>query len=189
MLILSNVTIYMICTRYLLLASFLLLFSGCAELQYYGHAISGQLDVISKRRPIADVIEDPSTKPEVTEKLKAVERMHDFAISDLSLPDSDSFRSYSDVGRDYVLWNVFATPELSLETKQWCYPFLGCLGYRSNFEKAYAESIAKELEQEGWDVHIASSPAYSTRGFFADPVLVQCYVSMILPWREFCSMN
>jgi len=144
--------------------------SGCAELQYYGHAISGQFDVLSKRRPISEVLEDPATKTDVVEKLKAVERMHAFAINDLSLPDSDSFRSYSDVGRDYVLWNIFATPELSLATKQWCYPFLGCLDYRSYFEKAYAESIATELEKEGWDVHIASSPAYSTRGFFADPV-------------------
>jgi len=145
-------------------------FSGCAELQYYGHAISGQLEVMSKRRSISEVIEDPDTKPVVVKKLKSVERMHAFAISDLSLPDSDSFRSYSDVERDYVLWNVFATPELSLAAKQWCYPFFGCLNYRSYFEKAYAESIANELEQEGWDVHIAPSPAYSTRGFFADPI-------------------
>jgi len=156
--------------RYLLLSFFILLLSGCAELQYYGHAVSGQLDVLSKRKPIADVLEDPSTKPFVKEKLKIVERMHDFAINDLHLPDSDSFRGYSDVERDYVLWNVFATPELSLETKQWCYPILGCLGYRSYFQKSYAESIAKQLEQEGWDVHVAASPAYSTRGFFADPI-------------------
>ncbi len=160
----------MLCTRYFLLSLVFLLLSGCAELQYYGHAISGQLDVLSKRRPIPEVIKDPETKPEVVQKLKAVERMHDFAISDLSLPDSDSFRSYSDLGRPYVLWNVFATPELSLQTKQWCYPFFGCLGYRSYFAKAYAESVALELEQEGWDVHIAPSPAYSTRGFFSDPI-------------------
>jgi len=160
----------MFAIRHLLLPVFLLLLSGCAELQYYGHAISGQLDVLSKSRPINEVHEDPSTEAEVSEKLKAVQRMHEFAIRDLSLPDSDSFRSYSDVERDYVLWNVFATPELALTTKQWCYPFLGCLGYRSYFEKAYAESVAKELKEEGWDVHIAPSPAYSTRGFFADPI-------------------
>ena len=147
-----------------------LLLSGCAELQYYGHAFSGELDVLSKRRPIPEVIDDPDTAPEVAEKLKFVERAHDFAISDLSLPDSDSFRSYSDVGRPYVLWNVFATPELSLATKQWCYPFFGCLGYRSYFDKAYAESVAMELQQQGWDVHVAPSPAYSTRGFFTDPI-------------------
>jgi len=147
-----------------------LLVSGCAELQYYGHAFSGQLEVISKRKPIADVIKDPDTEPKVIQKLRFVERAHDFAISDLNLPDSDSFRSYSDLERDYVLWNVFATPELSLNTKQWCYPFLGCLGYRSYFEKAYAESVAIELEQAGWDVYVAASPAYSTRGFFSDPI-------------------
>ena len=147
-----------------------LFLSGCAELQYYGHAVSGQLDVLSKRRPIIEVLEDPTTQPEVREKLQNIERMHDFAIKDLSLPDSDSFRSYSDVERNYVLWNVFATPELSLVTKEWCYPFLGCLNYRSYFAKAYAELVAKELAAEGWDVHIAPSPAYSTRGFFADPI-------------------
>ena len=160
----------MLCTRHLLLSLFLLLLSGCAELQYYGHAISGQLEVLSKRRPITEVIEDPSTAPEVSKKLKDVERMHIFAIEHLALPDSDSFRSYSDVGRQYVLWNVFATPELSLATRQWCYLFLGCLDYRSYFDKDYAEAVAEELEQQGWDVHIAPSPAYSTRGFFADPV-------------------
>jgi len=157
-------------TRHLLLSLLLLLLCGCAELQYYGHAVSGQLDVLSKRRPIPEVLEDPSTKPEVREKLQNIERMHDFAVKDLSLPDSASFRSYSDVERNYVLWNVFATPELSLATKQWCYPFLGCVGYRSYFIKAYAESIAKSLEEKGWDVHIAPSPAYSTRGYFADPI-------------------
>ena len=160
----------MFLTRYFLIALTFLLLGGCAELQYYGHAVSGQLDVLSKRRAISEVIKDPGTKPEVVLKLKAVERMHDFAISDLALPDSESFRSYADVGRPYVLWNVFATPKLSLQTKQWCYPFLGCLGYRSYFQKAYAESIAMELEQQGWDVHVAPSPAYSTRGFFADPI-------------------
>jgi len=156
--------------RLLLIFIISVLLSGCAELQYYGHAFSGQLDVLSKRRPIQEVIEDPNTKPDVVQKLKVVEQMHDFAVSDLALPDSDSFRSYSDLGRDYVLWNIFATPELSLETKQWCYPFFGCVGYRSYFEKAYADSIASELEQQGWDVHVAPSPAYSTRGFFADPI-------------------
>lgn len=156
--------------RLLLVFILLVVLNGCAELKYYGHAASGQFEVISKRRPIPEVIEDPNTKPEVIEKLKAVERMHDFAINELHLPDSDSFRSYSDLGRPYVLWNVFATPELSLATKQWCYPFFGCLGYRSYFAKAYAESVALELEQQGWDVHIAPSPAYSTRGFFADPI-------------------
>lgn len=156
--------------RHLLLPLIIVLLSGCAELQYYGHAISGQLEVLSKSRPIPEVIEDPATSIEVRQKLKAVERMHDFAISDLFLPDSDSFRSYSDLGRDYVLWNVFATPELSLDTKQWCYPFLGCLNYRSYFDEAYAELIAQQLKEEGWDVHIAPSPAYSTRGFFADPI-------------------
>jgi len=148
----------------------LLMLNGCAELQYYGHAVSGQLEVIDKRRPIPAVIADPATDDVVRDRLKYIEQAHTFAIRHLHLPDSDSFRSYSDVGRPYVLWNVFATPELSLDTKQWCYPFLGCLGYRSYFNETCAQAVATQLANEGWDVHIARSPAYSTRGFFADPV-------------------
>ena len=146
------------------------LLGGCAELQYYGHAASGQIEVLSKRRPIPEVIADPKTDTTVRQRLEYIEQAHAFAINELYLPDSDSFRSYSDVGRPYVLWNVFATPELSLKNKQWCYPVLGCLGYRSYFNEAYAQAIAKQLMNEGWDVHIARSPAYSTRGFFADPI-------------------
>jgi len=146
------------------------LLGGCAELQYYGHAVSGQLEVLEKRRPIPEVIADPATTSDVKQRLEYIEQAHAFAIKELYLPDSDSFRSYSDVERQYVLWNVFATPELSLQTKQWCYPVLGCLGYRSYFNEAYAQTVAKQLVTEGWDVHIARSPAYSTRGFFADPV-------------------
>jgi len=148
----------------------LLMLGGCAELQYYGHAVSGQLEVIDKRRPIPEVIADPDTASHVRQRLEYIEQAHEFAIRELQLPDSDSFRSYSDVGRPYVLWNVFATPELSLDTKQWCYPFLGCLGYRSYFNNDYAKEVAGQLAEQGWDVHIANSPAYSTRGFFADPV-------------------
>ena len=148
----------------------MVLLGGCAELQYYGHAVSGQLEVLDKRRPIPEVIADPTTEPAVRKRLEYIEQAHAFAISELQLPDSDSFRSYSDIGRPYVLWNVFATPELSLQTKQWCYPLLGCLGYRSYFRKAYAQEVARQLAEQGWDVHIANSPAYSTRGFFADPI-------------------
>lgn len=147
-----------------------LLLGGCAELTYYGHAAAGQFEVISNRRPISEVIADPQTPAPVRERLEYIERAHDFAIEKLYLPDSDSFRSYSDVGRRYVLWNVFATPELSLQQKQWCYPFFGCQGYRVFFNEQYAHEIANELKAEGWDVYVASSPAYSTRGWFSDPV-------------------
>ncbi len=155
---------------FLLLIVASLMLGGCAELAYYGHAAAGQLEVISNRRPIPEVIVDPETPEAVRDRLQYIERAHDFAISELHLPDSESYRSYSDVGRRYVLWNVFATPELSLQQKQWCYPFFGCQGYRAFFDEEYAHDVAEELQAEGWDVYVASSPAYSTRGWFADPI-------------------
>lgn len=155
---------------YMLLLVTSLLLGGCAELSYYGHAVSGQLEVIANRKPIPAVIADSQTEPGVRERLQYIEQAHDFAIRELDLPDSDSYRSYSDVGRRYVLWNVFATPELSLQQKQWCYPFFGCLGYRAFFDEQYAQEVAAELKAAGWDVYVAPSPAYSTRGWFADPI-------------------
>lgn len=153
-----------------LLLAVSLLLGGCAELSYYGHAAAGQFEVISNRRAIPEVIADPQTPVAVRDRLQYVEQAHDFAINELHLPDSDSYRSYSDVGRRYVLWNVFATPELSLQQKQWCYPFFGCQGYRAFFSEQYADEVAAELKTEGWDVYVAPSPAYSTRGWFADPI-------------------
>jgi len=156
--------------RLLILTFFLLLLTGCAELQYYGHAVVGQLEVVSQRRPIAEVVADPITSDKTRQQLIYIEKAHDYAIDELILPDSDSFRSYSDVGRRYVLWNVFATPTLSLTPKKWCYLFVGCLSYRSYFNHDYAKQVAVELEDKGWDVYIAPSPAYSTRGLFSDPI-------------------
>lgn len=155
---------------YMLLLTPSLLLSGCAELAYYGHAAVGQLEVINNRRPIPEVIADPKTPEPVRERLEYIERAHEFAIRELHLPDSESYRSYSDVGRRYVLWNVFATPEFSLQQKQWCYPFFGCQGYRAFFNEQYAHELADELQAEGWDVYVAPSPAYSTLGWFDDPI-------------------
>ena len=157
-------------SAYMLLLITSLSLGGCAELAYYGHAAAGQFEVIQNRRTIPEVIADPETPASVRERLEYIERAHDFAIAKLYLPDSESYRSYSDVGRSYVLWNVFATPEFSLKQKQWCYPFFGCQGYRAFFNEDYAQEIAAELQAEGWDVYVAPSPAYSTRGWFADPV-------------------
>jgi predicted aminopeptidase len=154
----------------IILVAATIVLGGCAELSYYGHAAAGQFEVIHNRRPIPEVIADPQTSTSVRERLQYIEQAHEFAIRELHLPDSDSYRSYSDVGRPYVLWNVFATQELSLQQKQWCYPFLGCQAYRAFFNEQYAHELAAELQAQGWDVYVAPSPAYSTRGWFADPI-------------------
>jgi predicted aminopeptidase len=153
--------------RTLILALCLLSCSGC----YYAQAARGQLDVMSKRQPIDEIIAVEATPEELSRRLELVMEARQFAVDELYLPDNDSYRSYADLGRDYVVWNVFAAPEFSLEAKTWCFPIAGCVGYRGYFSEAAAVKKAEQLREDGYDVLVGGIPAYSTLGKFDDPVL------------------
>jgi predicted aminopeptidase len=155
------------CCRSLILGCVVLSLSGC----YYMQAARGQLDVMSKREPIDDLIEAPDTPEDLAQRLQLVSDARQFSIDELLLPDNDSYRSYADLGRDYVVWNVFAAPEFSLEPKTWCFPVAGCVGYRGYFSEDAARRKADQLREDGFDVAVGGVPAYSTLGRFADPVL------------------
>lgn len=157
--------------RSLLVALSLLFAAGCSSLGYYGQAVSGQFEVYRRSRPVAEVLADPAIEPKLKEKLAAVQRIRDFASRELGLPDNASYRVYADLGRRYVLWNVFATPELSLEPLTWCFPVSGCVAYRGYFSREAAEAYAAELRAAGYDVHVGGVTAYSTLGWFSDPLL------------------
>jgi len=144
--------------------------SGCATLGYYGHAASGQLDILAARQPIDELLSRTDTDPGLRKRLERVRQIRRYAVESLKLPDSGSFSSYVDLHRPHVLWNVFATPELSLEAKRWCYPFFGCISYRSYFDQQQAETYAAELANQGLDVYVGAVAAYSTIGWFDDPV-------------------
>ena len=150
----------------LLVLAFALL-EGC----YYMQAFSGQMEVLRKRRPVSEVIADESMDEELRERLKMVQDAREFAVDQLLLPENGSYRSYTDLERDYVVWNVFAAPEFSLTPKQWCYPVAGCVAYRGYFAEEKAASKAGKLEKDGYDVFVGGVPAYSTLGRFDDPVL------------------
>lgn len=145
--------------------------AGCASPVYYFHAVSGQLEILNKRRPVEEVLRDPATAPRTREQLELVLRLREFASRELALPDNRSYRSYADLERPFVIWNVFATPELSLEPKQWCFVFAGCVSYRGYFARDKADVFAAEMKQEGYDVYVGGVPAYSTLGWFNDPLL------------------
>lgn len=153
--------------RWTLAAGCLALLSGC----YYTQALRGQLEVLSKREPIADVLADPDTPEELVRRLELVEDARAFAVTELGLPDNGSYTTYVDLERDFVVWNVFATEEFSLRPKQWCYPIVGCVAYRGYFREAAADSHAERLDAAGYDVHTGGVSAYSTLGRFEDPVL------------------
>ncbi len=145
---------------------------SCSTLSYYSQAVNGQYEILNKRRPIAQVIEDPTTPPELRTRLSALSEIREFASRHLALPDNRSYRSYADLKRSYVIWNVFATEEFSIEPVQWCFPFAGCVPYRGYFAKAAAQAFVADLPKDKrYDVYVGGVPAYSTLGWFDDPVL------------------
>jgi predicted aminopeptidase len=145
--------------------------TGCATTGYYAQAILGHLDVMRRAQPIAERLADPATPPALRARLERVLAMRDFASRELALPDNGSYRSYADVGRPFVAWNVFAAPEFSVEARQSCFPVAGCVSYRGYYALADAERHGAALAAEGLDVYIGGVPAYSTLGWFDDPVL------------------
>ncbi len=161
--------------RALLLALACLPLAGC----YLLESAAGQVDLISRRVPITTLLARPATPAPLRSWLELATRVRDFASSELSLPDNHSYRSYADVGRRFVVWNVFATPEFSVDPKNWCFPVAGCVAYRGYFTEARARGFARGLETRGYDVLVGGVAAYSTLGHFNDPVL-----NTMLDWDE-----
>lgn len=128
-----------------------------------------------KSRPIEPIIVDPATDPKLRRQLIAVQGIRKFASEHLTLPGHDSYGTYADLGREYVTWVIYAAPEFSLKPKTWWYPTLGNLEYRGCFRESDAEAMAIGLRQEGYDVEVSGVDAYSTLGWFHDPVL-NCFV-------------
>ena len=145
--------------------------AGCSTLSYYGQAINGHLEVMRRAEPIATRIADPATPPELRAKLERVVVIREFASRELALPDNGSYRAYADIGRAYVIWNVFAAAEFSVEPQQSCFPVAGCVAYRGYYRQATADAYGAGLHKDGYDVHVYGVPAYSTLGWFDDPVL------------------
>ena len=153
------------------LVSVLASLSGCANLPYYAQSVRGQLQIFERERPIATVLDDPAVSKRVKVKLRQVRKFRRFAVSALALPDNGSYRQYADLQRPLVVWNVFATPELSLTPVKSCFLVVGCLNYRGYFHETDARAFANKLRKAGDDVFLGGVAAYSTLGWFDDPVL------------------
>ena len=155
----------------LVLLLFAGLLAGCSNFGYYLQAMGGHLDVMRAVQPISVVVRDPAIDPTLRKRLEDVQTIREFASRELGLPDNNSYRAYADVGRPYVVWNVFAAPEFSLEPKRWCMLMVGCVEYRGYYDRQDAEQFAAELRREGYDTLVGGVSAYSTLGYFEDPVL------------------
>ena len=164
----------------ILLLTLLFALSGCADLSYYLHSVNGHLGVIAKSRDIDDVLHDENTSADLRERLLLVAEIRRFAVEKLHLPDSDSYTEYADLQREYVLKSLFASEEFSTAAHQWCYPIVGCAGYRGYFDEARLQTYIDELKASHFDIYVANVPAYSTLGWFDDPVL-----NTFINWPEY----
>jgi predicted aminopeptidase len=145
--------------------------AGCDSIAYYRQAIGGHLEIIGAARPVDAWLADPATPPELRGRLDAARRIREFASRSLGLPDNRSYTSYAELGRPFAVWNVFAAPEYSVAPKQECFPFTGCVSYRGFFSEDDARRHAARLRAQGYDVYVSGVPAYSTLGWFDDPLL------------------
>lgn len=160
----------------LLLAALL---GGCETLAYYGQSINGQIDLMRRARSIDEMLAEPDLPPQTAERLRLVRRLRQFASEQLDLPDNASYRSYAALNRRALVWSVVATPRYDMTPRRWCYPLVGCLAYRGYFDHADAQVEAGRLQEQGLDVALLPVPAYSTLGWFDDPL-----PSTVIHWPE-----
>ena len=154
-----------------LAACSLVALAGCAQIEYYYQAAQGQIALLSGARPIDDWLADPEVGAKLKARLTKAREIRRYAARELGLPDNDSYKNYADLKRPFVLWNVVATPELSMQPAQWCFPIAGCVNYRGYYNKQEAIDYEDSLRRAGYDVQMGGVAAYSTLGWFNDPVL------------------
>ncbi len=158
---------------------FLLLLNGCTSISYYGQLASGQLHLLRAREPVSSVIADPGRDQQLRVHLAQSQKARTFASQHLHLPDNQSYRLYADIGRPFVVWNVFATPEFSLKPQNHCFPIAGCVAYRGYYSQSAARGEAALQRLQGMDVSIGGVEAYSTLGWFNDPIM-----SSMMGWGD-----
>jgi predicted aminopeptidase len=148
-----------------------LLLNGCASVSYYSQLASGQLQLLRAREPVSRVVADPTRDQKLRTHLEQSQKARTFASRQLHLPDNQSYRLYADIGRPFVVWNVFVTPEFSLKPVNHCFPIAGCVAYRGYYSQGAARGEAAVQRLQGMDVSIGGVEAYSTLGWFNDPII------------------
>jgi predicted aminopeptidase len=165
--------------RSTLLTVLSILISACADVRYLAHVTHGQAQLVRERRPLDQIIAAPDTDTQLAARLALARDARRFASQHLDLPDNRSYTSYVDLHRPYVVWNVFAAPRYSVEPVLHCFPIAGCVPYRGYFDETRAKAEAARLQARGDDVFVGGVAAYSTLGWFADPIL-----SSMLRWDD-----
>ncbi len=147
------------------------LLSGCQSVSFYRQAIAGQCQILTHQEPIDKLLADPSTPPKLKAKLSEILKLREFAARELKEPADKHYLKYVDLHREFVVWDVYAAPALSIEPKTWWFPIVGRASYRGYFSQAGAHKYATVLRKKGLDVFVGGVETYSTLGWFHDPVL------------------
>ena len=163
----------------LLIVISVILLSACSNIGYYWHSTKGHLSIMNKRVDISTLLEDPDLDTRLRSRLLLVQEIRAFSIESLALPDNGSYTNYAQLNRPYVLKNLFAAPEFSTRLLSWCYPIAGCASYRGYYDEDLLSEFVATLKKDNSDIHIGDVPAYSTLGWFDDPVL-----SSFINWPE-----
>ena len=165
--------------RWLISIHLLLLLCGCADLGYYWHSTRGHLELMNQRVDIEEMLADDEIDAQLHQRLQLIQEIRQFSIARLGLPDNGSYHSYVQLDRPWVVQNLFAAAEFSTQLQQWCYPFIGCASYRGYYDETRLQAYVERLESQGLEVYVGKVPAYSTLGWFDDPVL-----SSFIAWPE-----
>jgi len=149
----------------------MVLMTGCGTVGYYAQAVQGQYQILHREQSIQKLLADPKTTDSLKERLTRALAIREFAEKELHLPANGHYRDYADLGRRFAVWTVYAAPEFSLRAKTWWYPVVGRLEYQGYFDETKARRYAGSLEARGFDAHVGGVEAYSTLGWFRDPLL------------------
>ena len=157
--------------RLFLAAATLALLTGCESISFYGQAIGGHLKLMSQAKPLDTWLTDPATPADLKQRLETARGIREFASRELHLPDNGSYTTYADLNRRFAVYNVFAAPRFSVDPKPECFPITGCVAYRGFYSEKDANAYADKLREQGFDVYTGGVLAYSTLGWFDDPLL------------------
>ena len=150
---------------------FLLGMAGCSTVGYYTQIVSGHMRIVMGKKPVESVVDNDDTDQQTRHRLKIATEARQFGVDELGLPDNKSYTTFYDTQRSYVTWNVVAADEFSFTPQRWCFPVAGCVSYRGYYKEDDAKKYAGGLAEQGFDVAVNGATAYSTLGWFADPLL------------------
>jgi len=153
---------------------------SCASTSYLLEQAKGQVSLLSKREKIKEVLKNDKTPDNVKKKLELVLDVREFVSKQLDLEVEDNYSTYVDVGRSWVVKTLTASDKCSISPYHWKFPIVGRVPYLGFFNEMSAEKKKREFESRGFDTYLRDVSAYSTLGWFSDPVL-----SSFLKYRDF----